>query len=165
MPSRLTTAALALAAAAAVVPLSAAQAINQTYVTGLISGLNALNLTSTTAVLQTVAGTPAGQSLLAKLSSGTPYTVLIPDNDVSSPCCSMFLTRENLVPLLLLVLVLILNWVVCFFVRFRRGLVLRRYSMTIRLGSAKLLRIISWKGRLALTVSPLHLTVLLKLRC
>lgn len=88
MPSRLTTAALALAAAAAVVPLSAAQAINQTYVTGLISGLNALNLTSTTAVLQTVAGTPAGQSLLAKLSSGTPYTVLIPDNDVSSPCCS-----------------------------------------------------------------------------
>ena len=79
------TSVLFTAAAAAAGLASSAFAQEASYVAGLTSYFNSLNLTSLASVVTQVNGTAAGQSIFTRLASGKPYTFLAPFNDVCDP--------------------------------------------------------------------------------
>lgn len=73
-----------LVLAAAALPLVNAQSANSTFLTGLISALQAANLTSLAMVATMINSTTSGQELLAGLATGN-YTIFAP-TDVACEC-------------------------------------------------------------------------------
>lgn len=57
-----------------------AQSQNITFLTGLLTQLQAANLTSLATVAASINQTSTGQRILSLLSSNTPFTVFAPNN-------------------------------------------------------------------------------------